>query len=51
VVKVKVAEPVPAPLIAVTVYVVAGMTSVGVPESKPVELLKLMPAGNVPVRL
>ena len=27
------------------------MTSVGVPESKPVELLKLMPAGNVPVRL
>ena len=36
---------------AVTVYVVAEITSDGVPDSRPVAELKLMPAGKVPLRL
>jgi hypothetical protein len=35
----------PAALVAVTVYVVAPATEVGVPVSAPVEVLKLIPAG------
>jgi hypothetical protein len=35
----------PVALVAVTVYAVAVATEVGVPESAPVEVLKLIPAG------
>jgi len=48
VVNVNVADAVPEAAVAVSVYVVAAMTSVGVPESKPVEVLSDTPAGKVP---
>jgi hypothetical protein len=48
VVNVNVADAVPEAAVAVSVYVVAAMISVGVPESKPVEVLSDTPAGKVP---
>ena len=41
----KVRDALPLALVAVIVYVVAPATDVGVPDSAPVEVLKLMPAG------
>ena len=39
----------PAILVAVTTYAVAGMTVVGVPEMTPVAVLRLRPVGSVGV--
>jgi hypothetical protein len=45
IVKLKVRELDPETLVAVTVYVVADWTAVGVPVSNPVDVLKVIPAG------
>ena len=46
---VNVAELVPPAFVAVTVILVATVTTVGVPEIIPVVVLKARPVGNVPV--